>query len=88
MPRQVDRPSRLVAQVSTALTNNLMTARLDAARAAGQRVLGIDLMLARRVGLWETGAMPYLFEAGRRAAEASLPQIRALLDAPLQHAVA
>ena len=68
MPRRVDRASRLVAQVSTALINNLMQARNAAARAAGQRVLHIELALERRVGLWETGALRYLYEAGRRAA--------------------
>lgn len=80
MPRRVDRPSRLLARISTTLTNNLQQARLDAARAAGQRVLSIDLLIERRIGLWETRAMPYLFEAGRQAAEARLPQIRALLE--------
>lgn len=79
MPRRVDRASRLVAQASTALINNLQQARIDAARNAGQRVFEIELALDRHVGLWETGAMPYLFEAGRRAARAQLPQIRALL---------
>lgn len=75
MPRRVDRASRLVAQTSTALINNLMQARIAAAAAAGQRVIQIELELDRRVGLWDTGAMPYLVEAGRRAAEARLPEI-------------
>jgi NTE family protein len=88
MPRRIDRPSRLMAQVSTALTNNLMAARLDAARAAGQQVLNIDLLLDRRIGLWETDALPYLFEAGQRAAQAQLPQIRALLGQPLHRTAA
>lgn len=79
MPRRIDRPSRLVAQASTALINNLQQARIDAARNAGQRVFEIELGLARRVGLWETGAMPYLFDAGCRAAQAQLPQIMTLL---------
>ena len=75
MPRRVDRASRLVAQTSTALINNLMQARIAAAAAAAQRVIQIDLELDRRVGLWDTGAMPYLVDAGRRAAEARLPEI-------------
>jgi len=79
MPRRVDRASRLVAQASTALINNLQQARLDAARHAGQRMLEIELGLDRHVGLWETRAMPYLFEAGRRAARAQLSAISALL---------
>jgi NTE family protein len=80
MPRRIDRASRLVAQTSTALINNLQQARVDAARAAGQRVFEIELGLTRHVGLWETRAMPYLFEAGRQAARAQLGQIRTLLD--------
>ena len=80
MPRRLDRPSRLMAQVSTALTNNLQDARLAAARAAGQRVLEIDLTLDRRIGLWETAAMTHVFEAGRRAAFARMPQITAMLE--------
>lgn len=84
MPRRVDRVSRLVAQTSTTLINNLMQARVDAARAAGQRVIAVDLPLDRHVGLWETGAMPYLFEAGWRAAGACLAEITRALDAPEQ----
>ncbi|HSW25552.1 MAG TPA: hypothetical protein VLJ62_22520, partial [Burkholderiaceae bacterium] len=79
MPRRINRPSRLVAQASTALINNLQQARIDAARNAGQRVLELELGLERHVGLWETRAMPYLFEAGRRAARAQLAQITALV---------
>jgi NTE family protein len=88
MPRRVDRASRLLAQVSTALTNNLLQARLATARAAGQRVISIELSLERRVGLWETDALPYCFEAGRRAAAERLPQILALLDEPPASAAA
>jgi len=80
MPRRADRPSRMAAQATTALINNLMHARLDAARAGGQRIVSLELALERRVGLWETGAMPYLCEAGRRAVEAQLPEIRAMVD--------
>lgn len=79
MPRRVNRASRLVAQASTALINNLQQARIDAARSAGQRLFEIELGLERHVGLWETRAMPYLFEAGRRAARAQLAQIAVLL---------
>lgn len=84
MPRRVNRASRLVAQASTALINNLQQARVEAARGAGQRVLDLELGLDRPVGLWETGAMPYLFEAGRRAARAQLAQIVALTQQALR----
>jgi len=80
MPRRVDRASRLVARVSTALINNLMQARLDAARAAGQQVVLIELALQRRVGLWETEALPAVYEAGRQATRLRLQQIGSLLQ--------
>jgi NTE family protein len=77
MPRRVDRLSRLVAQTSTTLINNLMEARVQAAKAAGQKVIDIELDLDRHVGLWETAAMPYLYEVGWRAAETRLLDIAA-----------
>ncbi|MBC8058237.1 MAG: patatin-like phospholipase family protein [Rhizobiales bacterium] len=80
MPRRVDRASRLVARTSTALINNLMQARTDAARLSGQRVVHVDLNLDRRIGLWETDALPELVDAGRRAAEVILPELVALLN--------
>ena len=80
MPRRVDRASRLVAQTSTAMINNLMDARVAAVRSTGRPMIDIELQLGRHVGLWETAAMPHLFEAGRRAAEARLPEIVALLE--------
>ncbi len=81
MPRRIGRVSHLVAQTSTTLINNLMQARTHAARAAGQKVIDIELHLKRPVGLWETAAMPELFEAGWRAAQAHLPDIVAALEA-------
>lgn len=81
MPRRVDRASRLVARVSTALINNLMQARLEAARAAGQQVVLIELGLQQRVGLWETEAMPRVYEAGRVATRLRLGQIASLVHA-------
>lgn len=88
MPRRIDGPSRLLAQVTSALTNNLMQARLAESGTAGPRLLSLVPQLQRRVGLFDTEAMPYLVEAGRRAAEANLPQIRALLPRAPRLAVA
>jgi NTE family protein len=82
MPRRIDRPSRLIAQVTTAMINNLQQARIEAARAAGQRMFHIELDIDRRIGLWDTAAMPRIFEIGQRAAADHLPAIRRLLDAP------
>jgi NTE family protein len=79
MPRRVDRASRLAARTTTALINNLMHAKLDAARASGRRIVALELKLDRKVGLWETDAMPYLYEAGRRAAAAQLSRIVAMV---------
>ena len=83
MPSRVDGPSRLLAQVTSALTNNLMQARLAEAHAQNQardtRLLSLVPHLERRVGLFDTAAMPYLVEAGRRAAETAMPALHALL---------
>lgn len=84
LPRKIDRPSRMLARYSTALLNNLMQARLEAATARGQRLLPIELQLERHVGLWQTDALPDLYDAGRRAAEARLPDLRALLDGSMR----
>ena len=72
MPRRVDRLSRLVAQTSTTLINNLMHARIAAAHAAGQRVISIELELDRHVGLWDTvgHALPVRGRPARRAGAA------------------
>jgi NTE family protein len=86
-PQRVDRASHLFAQVSTAMINNLMQARSAAARAAGQRVLHIELALERHVGWWETAAVQYLYEAGRRAALAQLPQIMSMVEGRPQRAM-
>jgi NTE family protein len=79
MPHRIDGPSRMLAQVTSALTNNLMQARLAEAQTGGTRLLSIVPQLERRVGLFDTQAMPYLVDVGRRATEAMLPAIRALL---------
>jgi NTE family protein len=88
MPRRIDGPTRLLAQVTSALTNNLMQARLAHAGEGGLRLLSIVPRLERRVGLFDTQAMPYLVDAGRRATQAQLPAIRALLHRTPQLAVA
>jgi NTE family protein len=80
MPRRIDLPTRLLAQVTSTMTNNLMHARLAAASATGMRLVSIFPKLERRVGLFDTEAMPYLVDAGRRATQEKLPQIMAMLD--------
>jgi len=79
MPRRIDGPSRLLAQITSAMTNNLMKARLAAAAAHGPRLLSIIPTLERRVGLFDTQAMPYLVEAGRQAARDHLAELHALV---------
>ena len=75
VPRRPQNAQRMAAQAATALINNLMQARLDAARASGQRIVPLQLCVGGRVGLWETAAMPALCEAGRAAADACLPAL-------------
>lgn len=79
MPRSIDRPSRLMAQASTALFNNLMQAHIDAARAAERPVIFLDLQLDRRIGVWDTSAFADLYDAGIRAMQARLQELCALL---------
>jgi NTE family protein len=80
MPRRIDSPGRLLAQVTTTMINNLQQAQVQAAQAAGQRVLGLELDLDARIGLWQASAIPRIYEAGRRAAQLRLAEIVALLD--------
>jgi NTE family protein len=77
IPQHINRPSRLLAQVHAAMTNNLMQARLAAA--GEHRVISIFPQLEQRVGLFDTAAMPALVEAGRRAARAQLPALQLAL---------
>jgi NTE family protein len=80
LPRKIDRVSRLVAQVTTTMINNLQRARLGEAERSGKRMLHFELDLDRRIKLWETSAMPRIFAAGKRAAQEQLPAIRELLN--------
>lgn len=88
MPQRVNGPSRLLAQVTSSMTNNLMRARLASAEAAGMRLLRIEPTLERRIGLFDTAAMPYLVEQGRQATEAVLPSIFKLVEQQRPHLVA
>jgi NTE family protein len=81
MPRRVDGPSRMLGQVTSAMTNNLMHANLNAAKASGMKLISIIPKMERRVGLFDTEAMPYLVELGRRVAMENLSQIHSLLEA-------
>jgi NTE family protein len=57
-----------------------MHANLNAARASGMKLISILPKLERRVGLFDTEAMPYLVDLGRRMAIEHLGQIRAQLQ--------
>lgn len=78
-PRAVTGPTRLATRVTAALTNNLMQARI-AAHAGPTRITLLPA-LQRRVGLFDTQAMPYLVEVGRSAALEALPRLERLLAA-------
>jgi NTE family protein len=58
-----------------------MDARLAAARGAGGRLLALMPGLDRRVGLFETRAMPALVAAGSAHAHQHLAAVQALLRA-------
>lgn len=79
-PRQVTGPTRLASRVTASLTNNLLRARLAAHE--GPRRIVLLPELDRRVGLFETQAMPYLVGLGRQAARAALPRLEQLLSEP------
>ncbi len=81
LPSRIDGPSRLLAQFTSAMTNNLMDARLAAARGAGGRLLALMPGLDRRVGLFETSAMPALVAAGQAHARQHLAALQELLCA-------
>jgi NTE family protein len=81
MPKRVDGPSRMLGQVTSAMTNNLMHANLNAARSSGMKLISIIPKMERRVGLFDTEAMPYLVELGRRVAMENLERIRSQIEA-------
>ncbi len=82
MPRRIDRPTRLLAQVTSIMTNSLMHARVAAARNAGARIVTVMPRPQQRVGLFDTDAMPGLVTLGRHEAEAALPAIeQAMIEA-------
>lgn len=76
-PTAVTGPTRLATRVTAALTNNLMHARIAAHAGPGR--ITIVPSLERRVGLFDTRAMPELIEIGRRAARQVLPELERLL---------
>lgn len=65
---------------SVALQDSLVRARIDAARARGQRVVHIDVDPGRRSAPWSVRDMPWLFEAGWRAAESRLLDVLAVVE--------
>lgn len=78
-PRQLSSASRLATQVTATLSNNLLDSQIE--RADTRRTVLLLPELDRRVGLFDTAAMPYLLELGREVAQAALPRLRALLQA-------
>ena len=78
LPRQISSASRLATQVTATLSNSLLDSRLHAADL--RRTVLLMPELDRRVGLFDTAAMPYLLALGRDAATAALPRLRALLQ--------
>lgn len=83
LPRRVAGPVRLATRVTAGLTNNLLHARI-AAHAGPSRIVLLP-QLERRVGLFETQAMPALLDLGRKAALQALPRLQQLLSACQEH---
>jgi NTE family protein len=81
MPSRIDRPARLLARVTSTMTNSLMQARVAAARAEGMQLVTVIPKPHRRIGLFDTDAMPELVELGRQSAREALPAIYAALHA-------
>jgi NTE family protein len=80
MPRRVNRPGRLVGQITTAMINNLQAAQTRAALAMHHRVLLLDARIDPRVRLWDTDALPRMYELGRASAAQQLNVIRQLAE--------
>lgn len=80
MPRLVDRPALLVAQVGTTLVNNLMQARVEAMRASGRPYLHLEPRFDRHIGRWETHALEELHQIGRETARRRVGEIRRLVE--------
>ena len=76
-PQRVDSASRMATRVTATLSNNLLQGRLASADVS--RLVLLMPTLERRVGLFDTAAMPYLLDLGRRAAREALPRLRHLL---------
>jgi len=81
-PQRAHSVSRLATRVTAALSNNLLDARLAAADP--KRLVLMLPELPRRIGLFDTEAMPDLIAIGRAAALAALPRLRQLLGPPLR----
>ena len=80
LPVRIDKPQRLLGSVTSTMTNNLMRARLAAARGQGQQIVEVFPEFDRRVGLFDVDAIPHVVAKGREAAHRALPRIEQLLS--------
>ncbi len=76
-PQRINSASRMATRITATLSNNLLQGRLASTDAS--RLVLLMPELERRVGLFETAAMPYLLDVGRKAALGALPRLRQLL---------
>lgn len=76
-PHRCNSASRLATRVTATLSNNLLDATLAAAD--NRRLVVMLPEPTRRIGLFETAAMPEMLALGRRAAEQALPRLLGLL---------
>ncbi len=86
VPRCIDRPAQLAGQAATTVVNNLLLAKLEAARASGRCIVYVEPRFDRHVGRWETSALAEMHEIGRELARGRVGEIRRLADRALSMA--
>ncbi|MEM6783652.1 MAG: patatin-like phospholipase family protein [Bacteroidota bacterium] len=82
-PRRVSSALRFAFQVTSIYTNNLYRANYAFHNLAHHaEILPVMPEFTERVGLFDTGKIPYVIEEGERAAEQAVPYLKRLLAAP------
>lgn len=81
--QRIDSPGRFAFQLSSIVTNNLLRSRYAFHNVAHHgEVIAIVPEFRERIGLFDTGRIPYIIEEGERATEAVLPHLVRMLDHP------
>jgi NTE family protein len=73
--------ARYAFQISSITSNNLLTSNYAFHNLAHHsEIIPIIPEIKERIGLFDTGKIPYMIEEGKKAAEEQLPYIQKLLD--------